>query len=103
MSVILQAISTFVASAILGFVINWRLSLFTIAFVPLIVIGTTIATKIVSAQLSSDKEADEKATKTATEAIGGIRTVASLHKENYFLTKYIEILESKLKYNYTKE
>jgi ABC-type bacteriocin/lantibiotic exporter with double-glycine peptidase domain len=98
MSVICQAITTFVSSAIFGFVINWKLSLLTIASMPLIVIGSVISINIVSSQLTSDKEATEKSSKIAIEAIGGIRTVTSLHKEEYFLSKYIQILESKLKY-----
>ncbi len=97
MSVICQAISTFIASAIFGFVINWNLSLFTIAFVPLMIIGVTFSTKIVSSQMSSDKEVTEKAAKIAIEAIGCIRTVASLHQEKYFLCKYIDVLDSNLK------
>jgi ABC-type bacteriocin/lantibiotic exporter with double-glycine peptidase domain len=98
MSVICQAISTFIASATFGFVLNWNLSLLTLAFTPLIVAGTTISIRLIGSQLASDKKVTEEAAKIAIEVIGGIRTVASLHQEKYFLTKYTDVLQSKLKY-----
>ncbi len=98
MSVICQAISTFIASVMIGFAINWNLSLFTIAFVPLIVIGTTFSMKIESDQMSGESHVIENATKIAIEAIGDIRTVASLHQQNYFLTKFTKNLETNMRY-----
>jgi ABC-type bacteriocin/lantibiotic exporter with double-glycine peptidase domain len=98
MSVLSQALSTFLASAIFGFVFNWKLSLLTLAFMPLIIIGTTFSIKIIGSHLTGDKKSTEKATKIAIEAISGIRTVASLHQEKYFLCKYTDVLEATLKY-----
>jgi ATP-binding cassette subfamily B (MDR/TAP) protein 1 len=97
MSVICQALSTIISSTIIGLIINWKLSLLTIALMPLIIIGTFISTMIVSSQLSSDNQAIETASKIAIEAISNIRTVVSLNKQNYFLAKYTSVLESKLR------
>ena len=97
MSVICQALSTIVSSTIIGLIINWKLSLLTIALMPLIIIGTFISTMIVSSQLSSDNQVVETASKIAIEAISNIRTVISLNKQNYFLAKYTSVLESKLR------
>jgi len=97
MSVIFQASSTIISSTIIGLIINWKLSLLTIALMPLIIIGTFISTMIVSSQLSSDNQAIETASKIAIEAISNIRTVVSLNKQNYFLAKYTSALESKLR------
>jgi ATP-binding cassette subfamily B (MDR/TAP) protein 1 len=97
MSVIFQASSTIISSTIIGLIINWKLSLLTIALMPLIIIGTFISTMIVSSQLSSDNQAIETASKIAIEAISNIRTVVSLNKQNYFLAKYTSVLESKLR------
>ncbi len=48
--------------------------------------------------MSSKSKVSEIAAKIATEAIVDIRTVTSLHQQNLFLNKYIEILEKDLKY-----
>jgi ATP-binding cassette subfamily B (MDR/TAP) protein 1 len=98
MSVVCQAISTFLASSIFGFLFNWRLSLVTLAFMPLTIFGATVAIKIISSHSISNKESTEKSAKIAIQAISAIRTVASLHQEKYFLSRYTRVLESNIKY-----
>ena len=100
MSVMCQAFSTFVSSAILAFLTNWRLSAVISAFIPFIVIGGTFAAKADQLEMESNKEANEKSSKIALEAISSIRTVSSLHQEIYFFDKFVEILENKLKYSF---
>ena len=99
MAIICQAFTTFITSAILAFIVNWRLSLVTSATIPFVVMGGVFAAKIESMQMNSNKEANEKSSKIAMEVIGSIRTVASLHQEMHFFDKYVSILEIKLKYN----
>lgn len=98
MSVLAQAFSIFITSAIFGFVINWKISLFTMLFMPIIILGTIFSNKVSESQLEGDKGAAEKASKLAVEAITNVRTVASLHQENYFINKYTEFLQSNLRY-----
>ncbi|CAG2164999.1 unnamed protein product [Oppiella nova] len=96
MSVISQAVSTFLASCIFGFVFNWKLSLLTLAFMPFIIFSVMLSMRIVSKLSTTDKEATEQASKIAIEAISGIRTVVSLNQEKYFLQKYTQVLDDKI-------
>lgn len=98
MSVLAQAFSIFTTSAIFGFATNWKISLFTMLFMPIIVLGTIFSNKVSQSQLEGDKGVTEKASKLAVEAITNVRTVASLHQENYFINKYAVFLESNLRY-----
>ena len=98
MSIMFQALSTFIAAAIFGFVSNWRISIVTMAFMPIIITAVAICTKVVSSQLKGDKFSTEKAAKLAVEAISNIRTVASLHQEEYFFEKYKNYLETQIRY-----
>ena len=98
MAIICQAFTTFVTSAVVAYVINWKLSLVTSAFIPFIVIGAALAASVDRLEMKSQKEANELSSKLALEAIASIRTVASLHQEMYFYHKYLDILETKLRY-----
>ena len=64
---------------------------------PLIVMGAAFSATLDNMELKSSKEANEQSSKIALEAIGSIRTVASLHQEEYFFNKYVVILEDKLR------
>ena len=98
MSVLSQAVSTFFASIIFGFLFNWKLSLVTLAFMPFIVLATIVSINIISNLSTSDRAATEQASKIAIEAISGIRTVVSLNQEKYFLQKYTQVLSEKIRY-----
>ena len=97
MAIILQAFSTFMTSALLGFVLNWELSLVASIFIPFILIGSAVSASVDNWELKTNKTSSEKSTKIASEAIQGIRTVASLHREAYFMDAFREIIESNAK------
>ena len=67
------------------------------AFIPLVAIGAAFSSTLDRLEMKSNREANEKSSKIAMEAIGSIRTVASLHQESYFFDKYVNILENKLR------
>ena len=93
MAIILQAFSTFFTSAIVGFALNWQLSLVASIFIPFILIGSSIGASVDNWESKSNKESLEKSTKIAVEAIAGIRTVASLHREKHFSNLFSQIVE----------
>ncbi|CAG0912522.1 unnamed protein product [Notodromas monacha] len=71
---------------------SWKLGLVVIAFVPFVVISTYYQSKIVFGQNILEKEQLEKSSKAAVEAIGNIRTVAGLRREQYFHKVYMAAL-----------
>ena len=70
MAIILQALSTFLASAVLGFALNWQLSLVASLFTPLILIGSSVSASFEAFELKAAKGDQEGAAKIALEALG---------------------------------
>ncbi|CAG2179836.1 unnamed protein product, partial [Oppiella nova] len=94
MAIICQALSTFLASAILGFVLSWKLSLVAMLFIPFILVGSAVGASVDNWELKANKQCLERSTKVATEALSSIRTVASLHREQHFCTRFQQIVDS---------
>ncbi|XP_027198903.2 ATP-dependent translocase ABCB1-like [Dermatophagoides pteronyssinus] len=94
-SMICQALSTLIVSVIMGFMCNWRLSLVSMTLLPLIAISSLISSSAYSSQTGSENESSEKSSKIIIEVINSIRTVVSLHKEEYFLEKFEDTLMKK--------
>ncbi|CAF0812692.1 unnamed protein product [Didymodactylos carnosus] len=89
----LQNFSSLGVGIILGFVYGWALTLMLLGFIPLIVIGGFLQSKLVSGFASKDKKALESAGKVAVEVIQNIRTVAQLTKEEHFGNEYAHLVE----------
>ena len=85
---ILHATFTLIISITTSLVLEWRLGLVGCAFVPLVLIGTMLQYKIISAHDSVEKKSLQQASKLAIEAISNIRTVVGLRKEQFFIDQY---------------
>ncbi|XP_054157975.1 ATP-dependent translocase ABCB1-like isoform X2 [Oppia nitens] len=93
LSTLVQAVSTLGIGVVIAMYYSWKLGLVTMCFIPLVIASTYFQIKITSDQLVKDKEAQEESSKIAIEAIGSIRTVASLHQETTFINKYQKSLQ----------
>ncbi|OTF79659.1 ABC transporter sub-family B, mitochondrial-like protein, partial [Euroglyphus maynei] len=91
-SMMCQAISTLIFSIAMGFYYNWRLSLVSLALMPIVACASMISSSIYSQQASKDGITAEKSSKTAIEVMNSIRTVVSLHKEDYFYNIFNQTL-----------
>ena len=87
-SMMCQAISTLICCLVVGFYFNWRLSLVSLAMMPLMVIAAIASSSIYSAQAGTDNTTAERSSKVLIEVMNAIRTVVSLHKQNYFFSKF---------------
>ncbi len=90
---ILEAVSTMTACVILSLYYEWRLGLAAMCFVPPLMLSTYYHHKIILGQSTLERDGLQKSAKVAIEAIGNIRTVASLGKEKYFHNAFIESLK----------
>jgi len=79
----------------LAFTYSWQMTLVMIAAFPLMALGS--ASQILLFKDQSDQESIAKAGKTVTEAIGGIRTVASFTMENRLVDLYEDLMRAPLK------
>lgn len=90
--VLFQALTTMIASIVLALYYQWKLGLVALAFVPFLLVSTYFQAKIIMGQSALEREGLQKSSKVAMEAIGNIRTVASLGKERQFHTIYMDSL-----------
>lgn len=81
-----------IASIVLALYYQWKLGLVALAFVPFLLVSTYFQAKIIMGQSALEREGLQKSSKVAMEAIGNIRTVASLGKERQFHTIYMDSL-----------
>ncbi|KAI2474213.1 Multidrug resistance protein-like protein 49-like protein, partial [Diabrotica virgifera virgifera] len=93
---ILQSIATFCLAIGLSMYYEWKLGLATAAFIPVMLIAMFFEKRNTRGGNDSRDSALQKSTKTAVEAIGNIRTVASLGLEE----KFQHIYESELMPHY---
>ncbi|XP_069683614.1 ATP-dependent translocase ABCB1 [Periplaneta americana] len=94
---VLQSIATIAFGVGLAMSTQWDLGLIALAFCPIILIAHFLFHRAITGESFSNKKAMEKATKLAVEAIGNIRTVASLGREQTFHQQYLaELLPAHL-------
>ncbi|XP_037948029.1 multidrug resistance protein homolog 49-like [Teleopsis dalmanni] len=87
-SVIVQAISAFIASTLTAFFSSWNLTLVSLVTMPIICLSVFLEAYFMKSYALSEKLAVENASQIAVEAISNIRTVASLGLEKYVLHLY---------------
>lgn len=91
-SMFFQAFSTLLISVAISFYYNWKMALVSLGMVPFIVISSTISGDLFMGQAVKNSKASAMASKLAIEVMNAIRTVVSLHKENYFTGKFLKDL-----------
>ncbi|PNF32792.1 hypothetical protein B7P43_G04482 [Cryptotermes secundus] len=88
-AVILQSTSTLIIGIVLSLFYSWRVTLLSAVMVPVVFAGVFLEARFMLGHGLKEKTAIEAATKIAVEAIGNIRTVASLCGEQLFLDQYL--------------
>uniref|UniRef100_A0A8D2I3N2 P-type phospholipid transporter n=1 Tax=Urocitellus parryii TaxID=9999 RepID=A0A8D2I3N2_UROPR len=89
-----QAIATFFAGFIVGFIRGWKLTLVIMAISPLLGLSAAVWAKILSAFSDKELAAYAKAGAVAEEALGAIRTVIAFGGQNKELERYQKYLEN---------
>ncbi|KAJ9585114.1 hypothetical protein L9F63_020544, partial [Diploptera punctata] len=89
---VLQSIATISLGVGLALYYQWKLGLVTMAFTPIILLAQFSFHKTMTGESFSNQKAMEKSTKLAVEAVGNIRTVASLGREKGFHEQYMSEL-----------
>ncbi|XP_060052278.1 phosphatidylcholine translocator ABCB4 isoform X3 [Erinaceus europaeus] len=89
-----QAIATFFAGFIVGFIRGWKLTLVIMAISPILGLSAAIWAKILSAFTDKELAAYAKAGAVAEEALGAIRTVIAFGGQNKELERYHKHLEN---------
>uniref|UniRef100_A0A8C3VJ32 P-type phospholipid transporter n=1 Tax=Catagonus wagneri TaxID=51154 RepID=A0A8C3VJ32_9CETA len=89
-----QAVATFFAGFIVGFIRGWKLTLVIMAISPVLGLSTAVWAKILSAFSDKELAAYAKAGAVAEEALGAIRTVIAFGGQSRELERYQRHLEN---------
>ncbi|XP_075991226.1 multidrug resistance protein homolog 49-like [Anticarsia gemmatalis] len=92
--IILQGVSSVIIGILMGFAYDWKLTLVSSAFLPLMVGSIWLESRMSRQSQEDERQAMEAATSVATEAVVSIRTVQSLGIEKMFLEKFQQSLET---------
>ncbi|ELU17748.1 hypothetical protein CAPTEDRAFT_209638 [Capitella teleta] len=92
LAIVIQSLSSVGVGILIGMIYSWKLSLLVVAFMPFIMMSGAISVKRATGNSKAGKRNPlEESGKVAVEAIGNIRTVASLTKEEYFIEAYQQL------------
>ncbi|XP_003921213.2 phosphatidylcholine translocator ABCB4 isoform X1 [Saimiri boliviensis] len=89
-----QAVATFFAGFIVGFIRGWKLTLVIMAISPILGLSAAVWAKILSAFSDKELAAYAKAGAVAEETLGAIRTVIAFGGQNKELERYQKHLEN---------
>ncbi|XP_020919115.1 phosphatidylcholine translocator ABCB4 isoform X3 [Sus scrofa] len=89
-----QAVATFFAGFIVGFIRGWKLTLVIMAISPILGLSAAVWAKIISAFSDKELAAYAKAGAVAEEALGAIRTVIAFGGQSKELERYQKHLEN---------
>ncbi|XP_065886098.1 ATP-dependent translocase ABCB1-like [Dysidea avara] len=87
-----QIISGLLTGIIIAFIYGWLTTLLILSVVPVMMVSTTIQTKLVIGVGGNSKKAYEKAGSIAFESVSNIRTVVALGLEDNLSSKYNDSL-----------
>lgn len=87
-----QNLASLGTGIIISFVFSWQLTLLILGFVPFMVAGGFLQSRLMTGFASKDKEMFEDAGKITVESIQNIRTVVQLTKEDYFYEEYCRLI-----------
>ncbi|XP_967244.3 ATP-dependent translocase ABCB1 isoform X2 [Tribolium castaneum] len=89
---VLNSLATFIISNIIALYFEWRLALVLISFSPIILLSVFFEQKFTQGDSQVNQKYLENSAKIAVEAIGNIRTIASLGCEEVFHGYYVKEL-----------
>ncbi|KAI6184939.1 Multidrug resistance protein pgp-3 [Aphelenchoides bicaudatus] len=88
------AIVGLITGVLMSFIINWRISVVMLIFLPLLTISIYGSGKVVKIFMRKENIAYQLANAVAEEVLSGIRTVASFNAQEFELNRYGENVQS---------
>ncbi|XP_077431421.1 ATP-dependent translocase ABCB1-like isoform X1 [Vanacampus margaritifer] len=93
MGMLIQSLSTFIASLVVGLSIGWKLALVVLAVCPLLGLSAGIFSKVVTSFTAKEQAAYAKAGAVAQEVLSAIRTVFAFSGQQREIQRYRKNLE----------
>ncbi|XP_061676124.1 ATP-dependent translocase ABCB1-like isoform X7 [Syngnathoides biaculeatus] len=93
MGMLIQSLSTFIASLVVGLSVGWKLALVILAVCPLLGLSAAIFSKVVTSFTAKEQAAYAKAGAVAEEVLSAIRTVFAYSGQQREIQRYHKNLE----------
>lgn len=95
LNIICQALSSVGFSIVVSLLINWRLSLVIMAFIPINFLTGFMHSQNINMKKSKGRNNEEETARIATETVENIKTVVSLCREDYFYDHFKRVFDQK--------
>src|SRR5699024_2447357 len=83
-----QAVSGFLCSVAIGFFSHWRLAMVSWGLMPIVAGATFLSGQLHSRQAKQDGQTAQATGQILVQVMNAIRTVVSLHKQQFFFDKF---------------
>lgn len=97
LGILLQGVAGMGFSVIFGFVINWKLTLIMLVFVPITFSSGIIVGRSSTSNKVKGKSSNEEGGRIAIETIENIKTVISLGRERHFIGEFYNVYDKRIK------
>ena len=97
LGILLQGVAGMGFAVIFGFVINWKLTLVMLVFVPITFTSGIIVGRSSTSNKVKGKSSNEEGGRIAIETIENIKTVISLGRERHFITEFNDVFDKRIK------
>ncbi|KAG9509726.1 ATP-dependent translocase ABCB1 [Fragariocoptes setiger] len=92
---IIEALATLAAGAVFGLGTSTRLALFCLTFALIVLATSIVESRINSRLVAHQQQCDASLAHLMSDALANIKTIASLHRESFFLHKFQYILSQR--------
>ncbi len=94
LAMIMQALSQLLAAIAIGFTVNWQLALVALLLMPLVGASAVAASGLHRGAVRADGEVAAATGRLLIEVVNALKTVVSLHKEEYFVGRLGKLLDA---------
>ncbi|KAM4626250.1 bile salt export pump-like [Discoglossus pictus] len=91
---IVNSLTNIGVALVIAFYFSWKLTLVIMCFLPFLALSGALQARMLTGFANQDKHAMESAGRISSEALGNIRTIAGIAKENKFVQMYEDQLEA---------
>lgn len=94
---VIVSIVSMLACVSLSLALNWKMGLFVLCFVPLLLIGSWMYLKLSEGMILTDDEMRTKSGQMIQEVISCVTTITSLNQQLYFANKFNQLIKTQFK------
>lgn len=94
---VVQSVVSMSACVFLSLYLNWKMGLFVLLFVPLLLLSSFLYMVLSEGMILTDDEMKQKSVQMIQEVTSNITTVTSLNRQKYFISKFNLLVQPQLR------